>query len=65
MAGGPKCVIGIDFGTLSGAPSSCGCEDGAELGSAVHEYANGVMDRTLPPAVRALPPEWALQDPDD
>ena len=52
-----------------GAPSSSGSSDGAELGSAVHEYAHGVMDARLTagPAATAgpvaLPPDWALQVP--
>jgi L-ribulokinase len=39
--------------------------DGAELGSAVYQYANGVIDERLPESGKPLPPEWALQDPDD
>jgi L-ribulokinase len=43
------------------------CADGRELGTAVHEYANGVIDECLPGLdgdVR-LEADWALQDPDD
>ena len=65
MAGGPKCAIGIDFGTLSGRAVVVGVEDGAELGSAVHEYAHGVIERELPASGARLPAQWALQDPDD
>ena len=65
MAGGPKCVIGIDFGTLSGRAVVVRVEDGAELGSAVHDYANGVIDQTLPTSGARLPAQWALQDPED
>ena len=39
--------------------------DGAEMGSAVHSYAHGVMDRTLAATGAPLPPDWALQDPQD
>jgi L-ribulokinase len=56
-------VIGIDFGTLSARAVVVRASDGAELGSAVHEYAHGVIDRTL--AGAELPPDWALQDPQD
>jgi L-ribulokinase len=56
-------VVGIDFGTLSARAVVVRASDGAELGSAVHEYAHGVIDRTL--AGRDLPPDWALQDPRD
>jgi L-ribulokinase len=58
-------VIGIDFGTLSGRAVVVRVEDGAELGSAVHEYPHGVMERTLAASGERLPPAWALQDPDD
>jgi L-ribulokinase len=56
-------VVGIDFGTLSGRAVVVRVSDGAELGSAVHEYAHGVLDREL--AGRPLPPDWALQVPGD
>jgi L-ribulokinase len=62
---GPECVIGVDFGTLSGRAVVVRAHDGAELGSAVHEYANGVIDRELPSSGERLPAQWALQDPDD
>jgi L-ribulokinase len=65
VAAGPQCVIGIDFGTLSGRAVVVRVEDGAELGSSVHEYANGVIDRALPSDGPRLPPQWALQDPED
>jgi L-ribulokinase len=35
------------------------------LGSAVHDYAHGVVDRTLPATGERLPPDWALQVPSD
>jgi L-ribulokinase len=59
-----QCVIGVDFGTLSGRALVVRVADGAELGTAVHEYAHGVLDATLPSGV-PLPPDWALQVPDD
>jgi L-ribulokinase len=58
-------VIGIDFGTLSGRAVVVRVEDGEEVGSAVHEYASGVIDGELPATGRQLPPQWALQDPQD
>jgi L-ribulokinase len=39
--------------------------DGAEMGSAVHEYPHAVIDRALPATSEPLPPDWALQDPAD
>jgi L-ribulokinase len=58
-------VIGVDFGTLSGRALVVRVADGAELGTAVHEYRHGVMDTVLASSGRPLPPDWALQDPED
>lgn len=59
-------VVGVDFGTLSGRAVVVRVADGAELGSAVHEYRHGVMDRTLTAHENELlPPDWALQAPGD
>lgn len=59
-------VIGIDFGTLSGRAAVVRTTDGAELGSAVCEYRHGVMDSALSAGDgQVLPPEWALQNPQD
>jgi len=59
------CVVGVDFGTLSGRALVVRVRDGAELGSAVHDYAHGVMDEALAATGEQLPPDWALQDPQD
>lgn len=58
-------AVGIDYGTLSGRAVVVRIRDGAELGTAVHEYSHAVIDRTLPATGRALPPDWALQVPAD
>ena len=58
-------TIGVDYGTLSGRAVVVRTSDGAELGSAVHEYANAVMDQKLNHSGAALPPDWALQNPND
>jgi L-ribulokinase len=58
-------VIGVDFGTLSGRALVVRVEDGAEVGTAVHDYAHGVMDDVLAATGERLPPDWALQDPQD
>src|SRR6266851_4528044 len=58
-------VIGVDFGTLSGRALVARVSDGAELGSAVHDYAHAVMDTKLAATGEPLPPDWALQDPED
>lgn len=60
-----KYTIGIDFGTESGRAVVVRVRDGAELGSAVYEYSDGVIDEALPGSNVPLPPEWALQNPDD
>ena len=60
-----SCVVGIDFGTLSGRAVVVRVADGAELGTAVHEYRHGVMDESLARTGEPLPPDWALQEPDD
>ncbi|MFC0032662.1 ribulokinase [Micromonospora chaiyaphumensis] len=61
---GDRYVVGIDFGTLSGRALVVRVGDGAELGTAVHEYRHGVIDAALPGGT-PLPPDWALQDPED
>ena len=58
-------VVGVDFGTLSGRAVVVRVRDGAELGTAVHDFAHGVVDETLPGTGTALPPDWALQVPRD
>jgi L-ribulokinase len=63
--GPDACVVGVDFGTLSGRALVVRVRDGAELGTAVHEYAHAVMDDELAATGEKLPPDWALQDPAD
>ncbi|WP_035126001.1 ribulokinase [Conexibacter woesei] len=58
-------VVGVDFGTLSGRALVVRVADGAELGSAVLAYPHAVMEETLAASGAALPPQWALQDPED
>ncbi|NBE80198.1 ribulokinase [Micromonospora rubida] len=57
-------VVGVDFGTLSGRALVVRVRDGAELGTAVHEYGDGVISAALPGG-QPLPPDWALQNPQD
>jgi L-ribulokinase len=59
------CVVGVDFGTLSGRAVVVRVEDGAELGSAVHDFPHGVIERELPATGAPLPAQWALQEPED
>jgi L-ribulokinase len=58
-------VVGVDYGTLSGRALVVRVSDGAEVGTAVHEYRHAVIETTLPATGAALPPDWALQDPED
>jgi len=59
------CVVGIDFGTLSGRAVVVRAADGAELGAGEHRYSHGVMDAELAHTGERLPGSWALQDPED
>src|SRR5260370_1407523 len=58
-------TIGIDYGTESGRALLVDTRDGREIASAVHPYSNGVIDERLVSSNQALPPDWALQDPQD
>jgi L-ribulokinase len=60
-------AIGVDFGTESGRAVLVDVATGRELATAIHQYANGVIDRHLPPPNEdvVLEPDWAIQDPDD
>ena len=58
-------VIGIDFGTESGRAVVVRVNDGAELADVMHPYPHGVIDEKLPTSGASLPPDWALQHPND
>ncbi|MFJ1792993.1 ribulokinase [Kitasatospora griseola] len=58
-------VVGVDFGTLSGRAVVVRTRDGEELGTAVHAYPHAVVEDRLPGTGRRLPPDWALQHPED
>jgi len=58
-------VVGVDFGTLSGRAVVVRVSDGVELGTAVHDYPHAVLEERLAGSDRRLPPEWALQVPED
>jgi L-ribulokinase len=65
MSGEEQYAVGVDFGTLSGRAVVVRVSDGAELGTAVHDYEHGVVDDRLPSTGARLAPEWALQVPED
>ncbi|HYM90649.1 MAG TPA: ribulokinase [bacterium] len=58
-------TIGIDFGTESARAVLVDVADGRVLSTASFPYPHGVLDRTLPGGLDRLPPDWALQHPDD
>ncbi len=58
-------VLGIDFGTLSARALLVDVDTGDEVAGAVHEYADGVIEETLPGDRKRLPPDTALQNPAD
>jgi L-ribulokinase len=60
-----KYVIGVDFGTESGRAVLVAVNDGTEISTFIHRYANGVIDEKLPGTHIHLEPDWALQDPND
>ncbi|GID92421.1 ribulokinase [Amorphoplanes digitatis] len=64
VAGSETYVIGVDFGTLSGRAVVVRVADGAELGSAVHDYRHAVLTEALPDGT-PLGHDWALQVPGD
>ena len=58
-------AIGVDFGTESGRAALVDLSNGDVLATSVVRYPSAVIDRTLPSTGEQLPPDWALQDPDD
>lgn len=60
-----KFSIGVDYGSLSGRAVLVDVDTGAELAAAVLEYPHAVMSEYLPDGVTKLPPDWALQHPQD
>ena len=60
-----KYAVGVDFGTESGRAVLVDVSNGQEVATAVHRYANGVIDEKLPGTDIRLLPDWALQDPND
>ena len=59
-----KDPLGVDFGTQSGRSVLVEVGTGNIVAQAVKEYTHGVMDEKLP-CGKVLPPDWALQHPQD
>ena len=60
-----KFAIGVDFGTESGRAALVDVSNGKIVATSVHPYSHGVIDAVLPGTEVHLPPDWALQDPND
>jgi L-ribulokinase len=60
-----KYVIGVDYGTESGRAVLVDVTTGEEVATAVHPYGDGVIDTHLPGSSEPLPPDFALQNPQD
>lgn len=58
-------TIGIDYGTLSGRAVVVDTADGRQLADCVMDYPHAVISETLPASGAPLPPDYALQDPQD
>src|SRR6185503_5504329 len=58
-----RAALGLDFGTESVRAVLVDVRNGRELSSASVPYRHRVMDRSL--ASRKLPPDFALQHPQD
>lgn len=59
-----RCVIGVDFGTLSARAILVDVSCGRILAEHVFQYPHGVISRQLP-CGEELPESWALQMPED
>lgn len=58
-------TIGIDFGTESARAVLVEVASGRLVTTATFTYPHGVIDRALPGSTDHLPPDWALQHPED
>jgi len=60
-----KYALGLDFGTESARAVLVDVVSGNFAATVVEAYPDGVIDDALPGSDKALPPDWALQNPSD
>lgn len=60
-----KYCIGIDYGTQSCRALLVEVDTGYEVGDYEAPYPHAVMEEVLPDKTTKLPPDWALQHPED
>jgi len=65
MGNSSRYSIGLDFGTESVRVLVVDIRDGRIAGQASEDYAHSVIDQTLPTSGEKLPPDYALQHPQD
>jgi len=58
-------ALGLDFGTESARAVLVDVVTGEIVSTKVHLYPDGVIDEHLPGKEEPLPPDWALQNPND
>ena len=58
-------VIGVDFGTLTARGVLIDAASGEEVAVSIQGYQDAVIDSALPGSNSPLPPEYALQNPQD
>src|SRR5215217_1914998 len=61
----PRYSIGLDFGTESVRALVVDVRSGHVAGQAAESYPHGVIDERLPASATNLPPDYALQHPQD
>jgi L-ribulokinase len=61
----PRFSLGLDFGTESVRAILVDIKTGHVAAAATHAYAHGVIDHKLPTSNDPLPPDYALQHPQD
>ncbi|WP_113672268.1 ribulokinase [Vallitalea guaymasensis] len=60
-----KYCLGIDYGTQSCRALLVEVDTGNEIGDYEQTYPHAIMEEVLPDNITKLPPDWALQHPED